>query len=75
MSNFSWDAMTSDDFSDFSEEDWEDLESPYTHGTLDELDQGLKLIRAARQVSGSGTPSPSTTPSRRTYAQALVTPT
>ena len=78
MSNFSWDAMTSDDFSVFSEEDWEDLESAYTHDTLDyELDRDLKLLRVARNDSDSSTSSspstsPSTTPPQRTYAQALV---
>jgi hypothetical protein len=57
MSNFSWDAMASDDLSVFSEEDWEDLESTYAHDTLDyELDQDLKLLPAVPQ---------------RTYAQAL----
>jgi len=73
MSNFSWDAMTSDDLSVFSEEDWEDLESAYTHDTLDyELDRDLKLLRAARNGSDSSDSSPSTTPPQRTYAQALV---
>ena len=78
MSNFSWDAMTSDNLSDFSEEDWEDLESAYTHDTLDyELDRDLKLLRVARNdsdSSASSSPSttPSTTPPQRTYAQALV---
>jgi len=74
MSNFSWDAMTSDNLSDFSEEDWEDLESAYTHDTLDyELDRDLKLLRIARQDSdSSSTSSPSSTPPHRTYAQALV---
>lgn len=73
MSNFSWDAMTSDNLSDFSEEDWEDLESAYTHDTLDyELDRDLKLLRVARNDSDSNASSPSTTPPQRTYAQALV---
>ena len=74
MSNFSWDAMTSDNLSTFSEEDWEDLESAYTHDTLDyELDRDLKLLRIARGDSGSNaSTSPSTTPPQRTYAQALV---
>ena len=76
MSNFSWDAMTSDDFSVFSEEDWEDLESAYTHDTLDyELGRDLELLRAARHDSDSSASSPSTTPPKRTYAQALVSPT
>jgi len=76
MSNFSWDAMSFDNLSDFSEEDWEDLESAYTHDTIDyELDQDLKLLRATRSASDSGTPSPSSTPPRRTYAQALVNST
>ena len=76
MSNFSWDAMTADNLSDFSEEDWEDLESAYTHDTLDyELNQDLKLLRAARDDSDSCASSPSTTPPRRTYAQALVNST
>ena len=73
MSDFSWDAMTSDNLSVFSEEDWEDLESAYTHDTTDyELDQDLKLLRVARDDSGPGAPSPSTTPPHRTYAQALA---
>jgi len=73
MSNFSWDAMASDDLSVFSEEDWEDLESAYTHDTLDyELDRDLKLLRVARSGSDSSASSPSTTPPQRTYAQALV---
>ena len=76
MSNFSWDDMTSDNLSVFSQEDWEDLESAYTHDTLDyELDRDLKLLRMARNHSNSSTPStstPSTTPPQRTYAQALV---
>jgi len=74
MSNFSWDAMTSDNLSVFSEEDWEDLESAYTHDTLDyELDRDLKLLRVARGDSdSSASSSPSSTPPRMTYAQALV---
>ena len=73
MSNFSWDAMTSDDLNAFDEEDWEDLESAYTHDTLDyELDRDLKLLRMARNDSDSSASSPSTTPPQRTYAQALV---
>ena len=74
MSNLSWDAMTSDNLSVFSEEDWEDLESDYTHDTLDyELDRDLKLLRVARADSdSSASPSPSTTPPQRTYAQALA---
>lgn len=73
MSNFSWDAMTSDNLSVFSEEDWEDLESAYTHDTLDyELDRDLKLLRIARNDSDSTASSPSTTPPQRTYAQALA---
>jgi len=77
MSNFSWDAMTSDNLSVFSE-DWEDLESAYTHDTLDyELDRDLKLLQIARNdsdssASSSPSTSPSTTPPQRTYAQALV---
>jgi hypothetical protein len=72
MSNFSWDAMTSDNLSVCSE-DWEDLESAYTHDTLDyELDRDLKLLRMARNDSNSSASSPSTTPPQRTYAQALV---
>ena len=71
MSNFSWDAM--DNLSVFSEEDWEDLESAYTHDTLDyELGRDLELLRVARNDSGSSVSPPSTTPPRRTYAQALV---
>ena len=43
MSNFSWDAMASDNLSAFSQEDWEDLESALAHDTLDyELDRDLK---------------------------------
>ena len=43
MSNFSWDAMASDNLSAFSQEDWEDLESALPHDTLDyELDQDPK---------------------------------
>ena len=74
MSNFSWDAMTSDNLSVFSEEDWEDLESAYTHDTLDyELDRDLKFLRVARNDSdSSAASSPSTTPPQRTYAQALA---
>jgi hypothetical protein len=74
MSDFSWDAMTSDNLSTFSGEDWEDLESAYTHDTLDyELDRDLKLLRVAGEDSGSSaSTSPSTTPPQRTYAQALV---
>ena len=73
MSNFSWDALTSDNLSVFDEEDWEDLESAYTHDTLDyELDRDLKLLRMARGDSESTGSSPSTTPPQRTYAQALV---
>ena len=73
MSNFSWDALTSDNLSVFDEEDWEDLESAYTHDTLDyELDRDLKLLRMARNDSDSSSSSPSTTPPQRTYAQALV---
>jgi hypothetical protein len=76
MSNFSWDAMTSDNLSDFSEEDWEDLESAYTHDTLDyELGRDLKLLQVARNDSDSDASSPSTTPPQRTYAQALANPT
>ena len=76
MSNFSWDAMSFDNMSDFSEEDWEDLESAYTHDTIDyELDRDLKVLRAARTDSDSSASSPSTTPPRRTYAQALVNTT
>ncbi|KAF9652269.1 hypothetical protein BDM02DRAFT_2899345 [Thelephora ganbajun] len=76
MSNFSWDAMTSDNLSVFSEEDWEDLESAYTHDTLDyELDRDLRLLRIARNDSDSSTSSPSTTPPQRTYAQALANKT
>ena len=76
MSNFSWDAMTFDNMSDFDEEDWEDLESAYTHETIDyELDRDLKLLRAARSDSDSSASSPSSTPPRRTYAQALVNST
>ena len=77
MSNFSWDAMTSDNLSVFSE-DWEDLESAYTHDALDhELDRDLKLLQIARNdsdsdASSSPSASPSTTPPQRTYAQALV---
>jgi len=76
MSDFSWDAITSDNLSVFSEEDWEDLESAYTHDTIDyELDRDLKLLRVARSNSDSSSaPSPSTpsmTPPQRTYAQAL----
>ncbi|KAF9788712.1 hypothetical protein BJ322DRAFT_656213 [Thelephora terrestris] len=73
MSNFSWDAVTSDNLSVFSEDDWEDLESAYTHETLDyELDRDLKLLRMARDDSDSSASSPSTTPPQRTYAQALA---
>jgi hypothetical protein len=76
MSNFSWDAMTSDDLSVFSEEDWSDLESAYTHDTLDyQLDRDLQLLRVARSDPDSGSSSPSTTPPQRTYAQALVSST
>ena len=43
MSNFSWDAMASDNLSAFSQEDWEDLEAALPHDTLDyELDRDLK---------------------------------
>ncbi|KAF9783220.1 hypothetical protein BJ322DRAFT_142182 [Thelephora terrestris] len=73
MSNFSWDAVDSDDLSLLIEEDWEDLESAYTHDTLDhELDRDLKLLRMARSDSGSRVSFLSTTPPQRTYAQALV---
>jgi len=75
MSNFSWDAMTADNLSVFSEEDWEDLESAYTHDTLDyELDRDLRLLPLVRHDSDSSSAasSPSTTPPQRTYAQALV---
>ena len=76
MSNFSWDAMTSDNLSVFSEEDWSDLESAYTHDTLDyQLDRDLQLLRVARSDPDSGSSSPSTTPPQRTYAQALVSST
>ena len=76
VSNFSWDGMSFDNMSDFSEEDWEDLESAYTHDTIDyELDRDLKLLRATRSDSDSSASSPSTTPPRRTYAQALVNTT
>jgi hypothetical protein len=51
MSNFSCDAVTSDNISVFSEEDWQDLESAYT---LDyELGWDLKLLRKARNDSDS----------------------
>lgn len=73
MSNFSWDAMTSDNLSVFDGDDWEDLESAYTHDTIDyELDRDLKLLRVARNDPDSGSPSPSTTPPQLTYAQALA---
>jgi len=64
MSNFSCDAVAFDNPSVFSE-DWENPESAYTHGTLDyELDRDLKLLRVARDDSGSGASSPSMTPYR-----------
>ncbi|KAF9788733.1 hypothetical protein BJ322DRAFT_1106704 [Thelephora terrestris] len=44
-----------------TEEDWEDLESAYTHDTLDdELDWDLKPLRMARDDSASCASSPST---------------
>jgi len=76
MSNFSWDAMDLDNLSVFSGEDWEDLESAYTHDTSDyDLDRDPKLLRVTRDDSGSSASSPSTTPPQRTYAQALANKT
>jgi hypothetical protein len=69
MSNFSWDAMASDTLSAFGEEDWEDLESVYTHDTLDyELDRDMGLLHVTRDDPES----PSTTPPQKTYAQVLA---
>lgn len=58
--------MSSDcNLTDLSSEDWEDLESAYTHDTPDyESDQDF-------QVARNDSNSPNTTPPRRTYAQVL----
>ena len=65
VSNFSWDAVASDDLSVFSEVDWEDLESPHAHDTLHyELDQELQHLQPNSDF-------PPVTLQQRTYAQAL----
>ena len=63
MSNFSWDAIASDNLSGFGEEDWENLESVCSQDIVDyELDQDL---------ARSDSDHPSTSHLQRTYAQAL----
>ena len=64
ISNFSWDAVTSD-VTTFSE-DWEDLESLYAHDVLDhELCHDPELQQVDREDSRAALP-------QRTYAQALA---
>lgn len=65
MSDISWEDISSDEFSAFSGEDWEDLES--THSPGYELDQDLNILQLAPNDSNP----PSTTPPRMTYAQVL----